>query len=410
MDIIKIAGRCGTSGFAAPARRALLAAVLVAAGLVPGTIACRGDSRELALSGPTPASPEALLAELKDHRERIDQATDQMMQRIDAFNAARKPGERTILFSEIFTDDLSDAQRDILNAMVAEEKDVSYKSLLEKIIADRDAIRGLQEKVMRLEQALPDRFVLARKGDTHGALAVDYLANDAHLDAEKARRVLASVDQTDELLPGNKVWFFYDPQQDAFRTYVTQGEAGQTPLAVRRALQRRLISERDAAQAAVTALEQTRSTLEADISTLRQTQAELEARKAELETNKARLESNVDQLSKDLSFQRNSLFYHAASARELKDKGVLTTVLKRVRDVKGVSYDKALDLRQGSTIYLTPGRFGLERIKDVRMLPPIYQEGRDFTVEKSDVSGTVKIVILDSDLFKGKEVLLAVGG
>ncbi|MBI4169705.1 MAG: hypothetical protein HY510_07185, partial [Acidobacteria bacterium] len=54
--------------------------------------------------------------------------------------------------------------------------------------------------------------------------------------------------------------------------------------------------------------------------------------------------------------------------------------------------------------------FGLEHIKDVKMLPPIYQEGRDFTVEQSDVSGTVKVVILDSELFKGKEVLLAVGG
>jgi hypothetical protein len=410
MDIIGIAGRCKTRGSAAPAWRVLPAALLVAAGLISGTIGCRSDSRELALSGPTPASPEALLTELKDHRERIDKATDQMMQRIDAFNATRKPGERPILFSEIFMDDLSDAQRDILNAMVAEEKDVSYKSLLEKIIADRDAIRGLQEKVMRLEQALPDRFVLAKKGDTHRALAADYLTNDAHLEAEKAKTVLASVDQTDELLPGNQVWFFYDPQQDVFRTYVTQGEAGRTPLAVRRALQRKLISERDAAQAAVTALEQTKSTLEADISTLRQTQAELEARKAELETHKARLESNVDQLSKDLSFQQNSLFYHAASARELKDKGILTTVLKRVRDVKGVSFDKALDLRQGTTIYLTPGRFGLERIRDVKMLPSIYQEGRDFTVEKSDVSGTVKVVILDSDLFKGKEVLLSVGG
>ncbi|MBI4169815.1 MAG: hypothetical protein HY510_07750, partial [Acidobacteria bacterium] len=385
-----------------PAGWTLAAAVVLAGALATGALACRGDSRQLELSGPTPSTPEALLTELKDHRERIDQATDQMMQRIEAFNATRRPGERTIFFSEIFTDDLSDAQRDVLNAMVAEEKDVSYKSLLEKIISDRDTIRGLQEKVMRLEQALPDRFVLAKKGDTHHDLAINYLANDAHLDAEKAKTVLASVDQTDELLPGNKVWFFYDPEQDAFRTYVTQGEAGQTPLAVRRALQRKLISERDAAQAAVTALEQAKSSLEADISALRRTRAELEARKAELETNKARLEASVDRLSRDLSFQQNSLFYHVASARELKDKGVLTPVLKRVRDVKGVNYDKALDLRQGTTIYLTPGRFGLEHIKDVKMLPPIYQEGRDFTVEQSDVSGTVKVVILDSELFKGK--------
>ena len=383
-----------------PAARSL--AGLIALLLAAGVLAC-GRSGSLDLSGKTPASPEALLAELKDHKDRIDQATDQMMKRIEEYNASRQAGERTIQFSEIFTGDLTDAQRDVLNSMVAQEKDVSYKSLLEKIIADRDAIQGLQEKVIRLEQLLSDRFVLAKKGDSHHDLAMAFLINDAKVEPSKAKTLLASVDLTDELLPGNKVWFFHDPEKDLFRTYVTQGEAGRTPLAVRRAYQRRLITERDAAQAAA-------QTAQAAVDTLEQVKLGLEGDIAGLRSNKAELEQNVDRLSRDMQSLQNSLFYHVASVRSLKDQGVLTPVLKRIRDVKGLTFDAALDLRQATTILLTPGTFGLERIKTVRMLPSIYQEGRDFAIETSEETGDARVVILDPGLFKGREVLIAVGG
>jgi uncharacterized protein YceH (UPF0502 family) len=394
------------AGPARPAVRAAglsAAAGLLVAALAAGTLACGRDSRTLQLSDKPPASPEALLAELKDHKDRIDLATDQMMKRIEEYNTSRTPGERTIQFSEIFTGDLTDAQRDILNTMVAQEKDVSYKSLLEKIIADRDAIQGLQEKVIRLEQLLSDRFVLAKKGDSHHDLAMEFLINEAKVDPAKAKSLLAGIDLTDELLPGNKVWFFHDPEKDAFRTYVTQGEAGRTPLAVRRAYQRQLITERDAAQAAAQAAQ-------AAVDTLEQVKLGLEGDIAGLRQNKAELEQNVGRLSRDLEFQQNSLFYHVASVRSLKDQGVLTPVLKRIRDVKGLTFDAALDLRQATTILLTPGAFGLERIKTVRMLPSIYQEGRDFSIETSEETGDARVVILDPSLFRGREVLIAVGG
>src|SRR5262249_5649177 len=155
----------------------------------------------------------------------------------------------------------------------------------------------------------------------------------------------SQVDQTDGLVPGNKVWFFYDPKQDTFRTYVTQGEAGQTPLVLRRAKQRQLIqerdtfkAERDTAQTEVTSLEQTKSQLESDIDGLTQ--------------RKTELEGTVDQLNQSIATRQNSLYYHAANERMLKDQGVLSSVLKRVRDVKGLQYDESLDLRQGTTITL----------------------------------------------------------
>src|SRR5436190_1149376 len=104
---------------------------------------------------------EELLGQLHDDREAIDHASDQMMQRIEIFNSTRKPGEATLQFAELFSQDLNPEQKDVLNQMVAQEKDVSYKSLLTKIIADRDTIKDLQDKMTHLEQSLQDQFVIA---------------------------------------------------------------------------------------------------------------------------------------------------------------------------------------------------------------------------------------------------------
>jgi len=326
-------------------------------------------------SRPGPGTAETsdeLLTQLHEDRTQIDQASETMMKRIEMFNASRKPGEATLQFSEIFTQDLDPEQRDVLDKLMQDEKDISYKALLQQIIAGRNTIRELQDKVAHLEQALPDKFVVAKRGDRHQALAMNYLTGEAGLDQAKAKELLKQVDQTDELLAGNQVWFFYDPQNDSFRTYVTAGDAGQTPVMVRRARTRQLIKERDTARVKV---------------------ASLSKEKAEVEDA--------------FATHRNSLFYHAESDRSLKDKGILTGFLKRVRDVKSISYDQSLNLAQETTISIDPHAYGLDRIRSVRILPAIYQEGRDFSVEiEGDHSGA-RLIILDPELFKGKEVLLA---
>jgi hypothetical protein len=217
----------------------------------------------------TAKTTDELLTQLKEDRQEIDQTTDTMMKRIDVFNTSRKPGEKTLQFSEVFAQDLSPEQQDVLNTMVEQEKDFSYKTLLQKIITDRDNIRDLQAKVMHLEQTLPDKFVVAKRGDRQQKLAMDYLTGEAQLDPAKAKSLLAQADQTDELIPGNKVWFFYDKEKDTFRTYVTQGDAGQTPIALRRIKQRQLAkerdnfkTERDSAQTQVASLEQDKTQLQ----------------------------------------------------------------------------------------------------------------------------------------------------
>ena len=43
-------------------------------------------------------------------------------------------------------------------------------------------------------------------------------------------------------------------------------------------------------------------------------------------------------------------------------------------------------------------------------MPSVYQEGRDFSIETADDHSSARVVILDPDVFKGKEVVLAIGG
>jgi hypothetical protein len=211
---------------------------------------------------------------------------------------------------------------------------------------------------------------------------VAYLTTEAGLDQAKAKEVLKQVDQTDELLAGNQVWFFYDPKGDTFRTYVTAGTAGQTPIAMRRAKTRELIKQRDA-------FKKERDTANEQVATLGQEKSQLE---------------------EELLTKQNSLFYHADSDQSLKDQGVLTSVRKRLQDVKNVSYEQALDLRLATSITLDPSNFGLQQIRGVRLLPEIYQEGRDYSIEIQEDKSAARLVILDPEVFKGKEVLLAVRG
>src|ERR1041385_8332647 len=98
MNCSRTSGQDAGTGLAGAARAGLLAAaVVVALGL-----------RGLGCSRPGPGSaktPDELLSQLQADRTDIDKTSDTMMKRIEVFNASRKPGEKTLQFSEIFAQD-----------------------------------------------------------------------------------------------------------------------------------------------------------------------------------------------------------------------------------------------------------------------------------------------------------------
>jgi len=389
----------------------------VTLGAVLGAAILTGCSRtDEGLSGPVPTSPEKLIAELEAEKGRIDKRTDAMMERIDVFNASRAPGDRKVEFSEVFLSDLAPEQRSVLDELLAEEKRPSYKNLLTRIIEDRDRIKQMTDRIQYLEQRLPDNFVIVKAGQTHYDLAMEYLANEG-VDQTKSKQLVDEMGLQEDLIPGFKVWFNYFKEEDKFKTYVTRGESGQTPLAVARAAKRNLIHERDVAVARATALEETKTTLEGDITRLMTDVHQLEDRKAELNIQVADLEArNQDlnekgvKLTEDLSKTQNSMYYYANSTVALAEQGVLSRFMKNLKDVKGITYDESLDLRQTTSINLQAQPYGLKEIRDVAIWPEIYQAGRDYTVEVAEDGQTARVEIIDKNMFKKQRVLIALSG
>jgi len=194
--------------------------------------------------------------------------------------------------------------------------------------------------------------VIAKRGDNQTKLAMTYLTTEAKLDEAKAKQLIRQVDRSDELVAGNHVWFFYDPKQDTFRTYVTIGEAGQTPLAVRRAKERKLIAERDEFRTQRDTAQAGKDAAEAQVSSLSERKAQLESDVSGLEKNKAdwkttstgcRATSPSGRTPSSITRER-ALPERARRAQR---------VLAHVKDVKGVTYDTSLDLRQATSITLS---------------------------------------------------------
>lgn len=400
----------GVGGFPAMATLAAILAVFL------GACGDGGGRRETE-ARPAAASSEDLLAELQEQRQRIDQETAAMMKQIEAFNRSRGPGEPTLDLGDVFLEDLTGEEKDILDELIAEEKDGSYRTLLEEIVDEREKIRELQDRVLELEQTLPDSFVLAKAGDSHYRLAMDYLTATANLDDRRARELLAGVDQTEMLLPGNKVWFFYDPDRDFFRTYVTAGNAGRTPGVVRRAMTRQLVRERDASRQEAASLAAERIQLAEEITVLQGTREQLRRERsalqmevADLVSSRRALQEDVAALGEELDHLQNTMSYHAATEKDLREDEVVTRFRKELKDVQGIDFDQELDLRRSRVIRLDAVGLGLERIREVRLLPSIYQEGRDYAIERSEDGRKASIVIQSPDLFRGREILLAVRG
>ncbi len=364
---------------------------------------------------PVPQRPDELLAELKGARDGIDIQTRDIYARIQQFNQRMETqGRRPISFSQVFLQGLSSEEEQALDQLVKNEKDPSYRGVLSQVVEDMKKIRDLQNKVSQLESKLPGEGVEAKAGDTHLKLAQDWLARTQKMPPTRAKELAERLNLVDgHLEKGNKVFFYYDPAKDFFGTWVAQGDAKRTPLAVVRAKELRLIEERDTALAKAKDLEDKKADLEQTLAKLQQEISDLEVRKASLETNVAQLqadknaaEQKVKTTSAELEQQKNSLFYEADLADRLRARGILTT-FNRVDAIGNVKFASSLDLSKEKSITLKPSQFGIDHIRDVRIVPSFLKEGRDIGVKFGD-DGTVEVNVLDEKALRGQKVLFVV--
>jgi len=365
-----------------------------------------------------PRTPEEVLGALREERAEIDAASDRILERIQRWNEAHAPGE-TIQFAELFPTDLTEAEQDVLDDLIAGERDISYRGLLLEIAAERENIEALQARIWTLEERLPGRFVTAARGDTHYDLALDYLIRDEGLEEGEARRHLAGINLFADLWPGHRVWLWHDRAEDRFATWVTRGEAARSPLAVQRAVRRGLIEDKEAALHRAFVLAEERDALadtliglRGDVRDLGLERQRLKGEVEELRGERSRLSADLDAVTLERDRLANSLLYHVATERELKKKGIVKDTpftFPQLADPDRVVYDRALDLREGTVLELEPGAFGLKSVRKVILFPKFFQEGRDYRVVRRG-GGAATLEILVPSAFRGRRIVIALRG
>ena len=399
-------------------RKILKIAGLVVGGLalvIGGWVGYRTAFPPKLVERPIPPTPDRLLVELREARDGIDSQTRDIYARIQQFNHRMEGiGRKGVSFSQVFLQGLSAEEEAALDQLVKQEKDPSYRGVLGQVVEDMKKIRDLQTRITELEAKLPGEGIEAKAGDTHMKLAEEWLIKEHKLPATRARELAERLNIiSDRLEPGMRVHFYYDTAKDFFGTWVAQGTAKRTPLAIARAKELKLIGERDTAIAKAKDLEDKKAELEETLAKLQAEVAALEVRKAALETNVAQLEAEkneavqkVQTTTAALDEQKNSFWYEADLADRLRARGVLTS-FNRVDGIGDVQFAHAIDLRQTKSITLKPSQFGIDHIRDVRIVPTFLKEGREIGVAFQD-DGTVEVTVLNEKAIRGQKVLFVV--
>lgn len=364
---------------------------------------------------PVPMNMEKLLVELKTARDSIDSETRDIYGRIQQFNSRMEYlGRKPVSFSQVFLQGLSAEEEQALDELVRQEKDPSYRGILSQVVEDMKKIRDLQNQVSQLETLLPGDGVEVKPGDTHMKLAIQYLEKEKGVPESRARELIARLNILETGMDkGMKVHFYYDPAKDFFGTWVAQGDAKRSPLALVRAREMKLIQEREAAVAKATnledekaILEEMRDNLQKEIEALESKKAQLESTVSQLELDKSKAEENYRITSAKLSEHQNSVWYDADLEDRLRARGVLRTVNK-VENIGEVKFANNIDLTKTKSITLKPSQFGIDHIRDVRVVPTFLKEGRDIGVRFVE-DGTVEVTVLNESALRGQKVLFVV--
>jgi hypothetical protein len=394
----------------------ILAAVIAAIGLgIGGYFGYYAMFPKKLTQRPVPMNMEKLLVELKDARDGIDGQTHEIYNRIQQFNQKMTLiGRKPVSFSQVFLQGLSAEEEQALDDLVRNEKDPSYRGILGQVVEDMKKIRDLQNKVTQLEGLLPGDGVDVKPGDTHMKLAMQYLEKDKGIPESRAKELISRLNIMETSLEkGMKVHFYYDPAKDFFGTWVAQGAASHSPLALVRAKEMRLIQEKDAAVAKASTLadekaqlEETRDSLQKEIAELETRKAGLESTVSQLELEKTKAEESSRITGEKLAEHQNSVWYDADLVERLRARGVLKTVNK-VENIGEVKFANNIDLTKTKSITLKPSQFGIDHISDVRIVPTYLKEGRDVGVRFAD-DGTVEVTVLNEGALRGQKILFVV--
>lgn len=358
-------------------------------------MSCSIDTKEERKPAAPPPFVESVKEKLVGLEQEIQNKENEKLKLIARFEA--KTGKKFPI-SEVFN--IGQKELKLLEAYIANEKNISIKDLLKALVRKEDEIRELQEEQKTLNEKHKPHVV--KKGENHYQIAIEYLLFQRGLDKGAAKKLLNKALFFDPLTPGFKVWSFYDGKE--YSSFVTQGEASISPAELERRKKREIekIIEEERSKALERKDELNKATKEFKAAQLRK-QNELEKikkRNRQIEEQKRRMER-----------QLNSLYYLVGTEKNLKDSGIVAGgFLKRtkLKTMNPMDFKDFIDLRKSKTININAGVLGLKKIKKIMLFPKHYTKGIDFKIDMGQDKQEASIVILKQEKFKKQSLVISV--
>jgi uncharacterized membrane protein YqiK len=285
---------------------------------------------------------------------------------------------------------LTPEQAEALSQRVAQEKDLSYRGLLQEVIDLNQEVSRLNLEMQEVRSRLrPPHEV--EKGETHFDIAMNFLTKEVGLPEEEALKLVEQEALFPELLPGFEIWNYWG--EGVFGTFVTQGSARISPNELMRASKRKIDQERQTLIAA-------RNRAQEEVTDLETRRAELGAQVDKLETERSQALAQIALMAEqnaELARQLNSVVYQIATFETFEKQGILekpTLGKWRARDLEKMTSTSSLDLRQSQEIPFSAADVGLSRVSKVIVFPRYFVEGTDYRIIHSDdrKSGTVTLL------------------
>lgn len=375
-------------------------ASLVLAGLLALAFACKGGSEQVSKEMQTAQKIAKIEQDINGKQDKINQLVQKYIQE----------GGKDL--GAIVGNNLTPEQKAVLEKNLQDERGIGYRDLINDILKQQKEVEDLKVQIQDLEKKLPSAVVVQR-GAKHLDLAVEFLTKEKGLDPETAKKLALQTNLMDELVPGFKVWNFYD--DGVFGTFVTQGDAPVSPYRVIQGAKKKLVDEKNVAISQRDVLAQEKVTLTEQVSDLEKKREQLlqdvNMLQAEREQMVSKL-AEMQKLSDDLKTKINSVFFKAGERKALVAGGLVKdpvftqpTLLK----FDEASFPESVDLRTADSINLTAEQAGVSEIRKVKVAPgTTFKLEQDYQVILFPDGKTATVKLVNKDKFRSERIALLV--
>lgn len=331
----------------------------------------------------------------------ISEREEKIMDMVRKYNTSHP--EAALDTTGISSMGLSMEQAEILSKRVSQEKDISYRGLLQEIIALNGEMDKLNQDMLDLRSKLPAPYTV-KQGDSHFKVCLEYLLEKG-VPEDEAVKLIEQTSLTTELLPGFEVWNYYN--EGVFGSFVTQGTARLSPNALARATKRRIDTERQN-------LIQARNQKEQEVSDLEARRTELQDQIRALDEERKKMMGQMEEMAQKneaLAKQLNSVTYSVGTFKDLGKQGVIrkpTLGKWETADIEKMQNPGTLDLRADNRITISASSLGVSKISKVMLFPRSYEENADFKVMIADDRQSATIVLQKTEKFRFTKLVIAV--